>query len=111
MPLPPRTLTSSVMLAAQPTACGKQLTLSEPGLHLQVAAAAHERLQSQADCPGAAWPRQLADGLATLLSSRTADQQRHAALQLAAALLDLAGPSVLLAPPSKARALGLQEPD
>ena len=83
------------------------MTHSEPDLHLQVAAAAHKRLHSQAAYPGAAWPLQLANGLAILLSSRTADQQRHAALQLAAALLDLAGPSALLAPPSQVRALGL----
>ena len=105
MPLPPHTLTSSVMLTAQPAACGQQVTLSEPALHLQVAAAAHERLLSQAGRPGADWPLQLAGGLAILLSSRTADQQRHAALQLAAALLDLAGPSALLAPPSQVTAL------
>ena len=111
MPLPPRTLTSSMVLTAQPAACGQQVTLSEPELPLQVAVAARECLQSQAGRPGAAWPLQLAGGLAILLSSRTADQQRHAALQLAAALLDLAGPSALLAPPSQVRALVLQGPD
>lgn len=44
----------------------------------------------------AAWPRQIAAGLALLLGSRVSARERHAGLQLAAAMLDLAGPLWLL---------------
>ena len=42
------------------------------------------------------WPQDMAFGLTLLLSSRTGQQQRHAALQLAAHMVDLAGPEWLL---------------
>jgi hypothetical protein len=46
--------------------------------------------------PGAAWPGALRRGLALLLRGRVAAVQRHSALQLAAAALDLLGPEWLL---------------
>lgn len=45
---------------------------------------------------GAAWPAHLRAGLGLLLRGRISAVQRHSALQLAAAALDLAGPAWLL---------------
>ncbi len=45
---------------------------------------------------GAAWLAQLRQGLALLLRGRVSAVQRHSALQLAAAVVDLAGPDWLL---------------
>ena len=81
MPLAPRTLTGSMMLTAQCTA-------------------------------SCLWPA--CDSFCICrwqLLPMSVCRASHAALQLAAALLDLAGPSALLTPPSQARALGLQGPD
>lgn len=50
----------------------------------------------------AAWPAQLRQGLALLLRGRISAVQRHAALQLAAAVVDLAGPSWVLDGPGPA---------
>lgn len=45
---------------------------------------------------GARWPAQLRQGLGLLLRGRISAVQRHSALQLAAAVVDLAGPGWLL---------------
>jgi hypothetical protein len=46
--------------------------------------------------PAALWPRQLRRGLALLLRGRISAVQRHSALQLAAAVLEILGPEWLL---------------
>jgi hypothetical protein len=58
------------------------------------------RLPDQLVASGAEWPSHLRQGLALLLRSRISAVQRHSALQLAAAVVELLGPEWLLGGPA-----------
>lgn len=62
------------------------------------AEAAAEQLKANARRPQQGWGWQAQTGLYTILISKTGAQQRHAALRLTAAILELLPPSWLLGP-------------